>query len=48
MEAGSLDPNRDAYEYCSADGDDRFSARSLSQCISCLAASADLSYMANC
>ena len=48
MEAGSLDPDRDAYEYCSADGADRFTDRSLNPCISCLAASTDLSFMANC
>ena len=48
MEAGNLEPDRDPYEYCSADGEDRFTTRGLYPCISCLAANNDLSFMANC
>ena len=46
--AGVLRPDRDPYEYCSADGEDRFTTRGLYPCTSCLAANNDLSFMVNC
>ncbi|RYP25246.1 hypothetical protein DL765_000127 [Monosporascus sp. GIB2] len=46
MVAGNLDPDRDPYEYCTADGD-RFSGNVLDACIQCMTSSESQYFMAN-
>ncbi|RYP61355.1 hypothetical protein DL770_009803 [Monosporascus sp. CRB-9-2] len=46
MVAGELDPDRDPYEYCTADSD-RFSGNVLDACLQCMASSETQYFMAN-
>ncbi len=47
LEAGSLDSNRDQFEYCTADGDFA-SSPNVDDCIKCFASSTNQGYMSNC
>jgi hypothetical protein len=47
LEAGNLDPSRDQYEYCSADGG-IFATPKVDACIQCFSTSTEQAYMANC
>ncbi|KAI3335178.1 hypothetical protein F4824DRAFT_168686 [Ustulina deusta] len=46
LEAGSLDSNRDQFEYCTADGDFA-SSPNVDDCIKCFASSTNQGYMSN-